>query len=78
MVRFQRAGGGYIGIIIVGQSKDGMLLRVLGGNLADMVNETWIERSRAVAYRWPVGVALPTILAPVMDAKGAKVSANEA
>lgn len=77
VVRIQRPGGGHVGII-TGQSKDGKLLRVLGGNQSDAVNEAWIERSRAVAYRWPAGVAAPTMLAPVMDAKGAKVSANEA
>lgn len=77
VVRFQRPGGGHVGLI-VGQSKDGKLLRVLGGNQADSVNETWIERSRAVAYRWPAGFAAPTLLAPVMDSRGAKVSANEA
>lgn len=76
VVRFQRPGGGHVGLI-VGQSKDGKLLRVLGGNQADSVNETWIERSRAVAYRWPAGVAAPTMLAPVMDAKGAAISTNE-
>lgn len=77
IVQFQRPGGGHIGLI-TGQSNDGKLLRVLGGNQSDMVNETWIEGSRAVAYRWPAGVAAPTMLAPVMDSRGAKVSANEA
>jgi uncharacterized protein (TIGR02594 family) len=76
VARFQRPGGGHVGLI-TGQSKDGKLLRILGGNQSNAVNETWIERSRAVAYRWPAGEALPTILAPVMDSRGAKVSTNE-
>ncbi|KQN09983.1 hypothetical protein ASE85_03365 [Sphingobium sp. Leaf26] len=76
VVRFQRPGGGHVGIII-GQSKDGKLLRVLGGNQSDSVNETWIERSRAVAYRWPSGVGKPELLAPILTHSGL-ISKDEA
>lgn len=77
VARFQRPGGGHVGLI-TGLSVDGKLLRVLGGNQSNAVNETWIERNRAVAYRWPAGEPLPTILAPVLSSKGAAISRNEA
>lgn len=75
VVRFQRSGGGHVGFL-TGVSADGKLLRVLGGNQSNSVNETWIERSRLVAMRWPDGLKTITP-APVLTAAG-KVSKNEA
>lgn len=76
VVRFQRPGGGHVALL-TGVSKDGRLMRVLGGNQGNAVTETWIEKGRCVAIRWPASVAAPTILAPVLAASGA-VSKNEA
>jgi len=77
IVRFQRPGGGHVAFL-TGVSADGRLFRVLGGNQGNAVNETWIERGRCVAMRWPKGAAKPIALAPVLDSAGAKVSTNEA
>jgi uncharacterized protein (TIGR02594 family) len=77
IVRFQRPGGGHVGIL-TGVSADGRLFRVLGGNQSDSVNETWIERGRCVAMRWPTGAPKAIALAPVLNSAGAKVSTNEA
>lgn len=73
VVRFQRPGGGHVGIIT---GQDDKFYRVLGGNQSDMVSETWIAKDRAVALRWPSGVPLPFMLAPM--AKRGTVSTNEA
>lgn len=74
IVVFKRPGGGHVGFL-VGQNATSY--RVLGGNQSDSVNETWIEKSRAVATRWPAGVPVSGDPLPWIDAKGA-VSRNEA
>ncbi len=74
VVVFQRPGGGHVGFL-VGQNATSF--RVLGGNQSDGVTETWIENARAVAIRWPSGVALSSEPLPYVSAKGA-VSKNEA
>jgi len=56
VVVFSRAGGGHVGFV-VGQDAEGNL-QVLGGNQADAVNVRAFPRSRATAYRQPLGVAL--------------------
>lgn len=77
VVRFQRPGGGHVGLI-VGEGHPSVrgvpthCFRVLGGNQSDMVSETWIEAARAVAYRWPPGVPLPAAIPlPRLTATGA-------
>lgn len=73
LVRFQREGGGHVGIL-TGQTKT--QFRVLGGNQSDQVNETLIDKSRAVAFRWPTGVTNPKLGLPMVA--GGKSSKNEA
>jgi len=74
VVVFQRPGGGHVGFLV---GQNATAYRVLGGNQSDGVNETWIEKSRAVAVRWPAGVPVSTEVLPWLNAKGA-VSKNEA
>lgn len=50
---FVRAGGGHVGIII-GISKDGKYVYVLGGNQNNQVNVTKLEVSRLYAVRRPI------------------------
>lgn len=74
VVVFTREGGGHVGFV-VGQDKSGNLL-VLGGNQGDAVNVRAFPRSRATAYRWPVGVKLLQNDLPVLAS--AEISRNEA
>ena len=74
VVVFTREGGGHVGFV-VGQDKAGNLL-VLGGNQGDAVNVRAFPRSRATAYRWPVGVKLLQNDLPVLAS--AEISRNEA
>ena len=79
IARFQRPGGGHVGFV-VGRSADGKLLRILGGNQSNRVSETWIEADRLVAggMRWPSSINSTPEPAPILNAKGAPVSRNEA
>jgi uncharacterized protein (TIGR02594 family) len=74
IVRFQRDGGGHVGIIT---GQDDKNFRVFGGNQGDTVCETWIAKDRAVAFRWPAGQPLPILHAPMIKRTGT-VSKNEA
>lgn len=76
IARFQRPGGGHVGIV-TGVSADGKLLRILGGNQSNRVTETWIEVSRLVALRWPSSIQSQPTAAPILNAKGAPVSRDE-
>lgn len=71
---FQRDGGHHVGWY-VGERVDAY--RVFGGNQGNTVNETWIQKDRLRAVRWPSGVALPTTGATWLNTAGS-VSANEA
>lgn len=71
---FQRPGGGHVGLY-VRETKDAYCVR--GGNQSNAFNDTWIEKSRCVAIRWPAGAPLPTA-APVVVASRGAVSKNEA
>lgn len=51
--------------------------RVLGGNQSNMVSETWIEKARLIAIRWPSSVAAPA-LRSVQLAVAGPTSADEA
>lgn len=57
IVVFERQGGGHVGLV-VGEDAIGRLL-VLGGNQGDSVSVRAFPRDRAIAYRWPLGSALP-------------------
>lgn len=76
IARFQRPGGGHVGIV-TGKSADGKLLRILGGNQSNRVSEIWIEVARLVSLRWPSSVVATPTPAPIMNAAGAVVSRNE-
>ena len=52
IVVFERAGGGHVGFV-VGEDSAGHLM-VLGGNQSDMVSIRAFDKSRVVAYRWPI------------------------
>lgn len=78
VVVFKRPGGGHVGFFS-GQSADGKLIYVLGGNQSNAVTETWIEASRMVAVRWPSEDELPEMRPPVLLARnGVSISTNEA
>ena len=50
-----RKGGGHVGIV-TGVSRNGLHVRILGGNQGDAVNEAWFPVARVTAYRLPIGV----------------------
>jgi uncharacterized protein (TIGR02594 family) len=68
-----RSGGGHVGIV-TGVSPDGKMVRLLGGNQNDGVNEAWFAASRITGYRKPSLVAL----LPAEVAKVTTVSTSEA
>lgn len=70
---FERPGGGHVGFYV---GENARSYRVLGGNQGDRVCETWIEKARCVAIRWPAGV--PVTGGPVKLAGGGPVSRDEA
>ena len=75
IVVFTRDGGGHVGFV-VGQDKVGSLM-VLGGNQGDAVNVKAFPRSRATAYRWPMGLPAD-VGAPLPLLASAELSTNEA
>jgi len=72
---FKRPGGGHVGFY-VGEKIDGTL-RVLGGNQSDSVSETWIDKGRLVAVRWPNNVPYPNTGRVMLQWDGQPVSTNE-
>lgn len=70
---FQRPGGGHVGFYV---GENARSYRVLGGNQGDCVSETWIDKTRCIAIRWPKGE--PVSGGPVKLAAGGAVSRNEA
>lgn len=74
----KRSGGGHIPIV-VGRDQHGNLMCV-GGNQSDAVNIKPFDPARVVAWRWPMGVALPIKVGmgalPVVRSDG-KLSSNE-
>lgn len=74
IVVFKRPGGGHVGFLV---AQNATMYRVLGGNQSDSVSETWIEKSRCTAIRWPNGVPVSTADLPWVNARGL-VSKNEA
>lgn len=53
----KRSGGGHVAIV-TGVSDDGQMVRLLGGNQNDAVNEAWFQIGRVTAWRKPVGAQL--------------------
>jgi uncharacterized protein (TIGR02594 family) len=73
---FKRKGGGHVGFY-VGETADGKLLRVRGGNQNNSVNDTWIQRDRLTSMRWPAGPDLPVSEPVVLSDDGQPVSVDE-
>lgn len=75
----KRSGGGHIPIV-VGRDQLGNLMCV-GGNQSDAVNIKPFDPDRVIAWRWPIGVALPANvgigLLPIVRSDG-RLSSNEA
>lgn len=71
---FDRAGGGHVGFYTGETAK---AFRVLGGNQANSVNETWIAKSRCLAYRWPSQTLPEPPLRVWLSPTGAPLSENE-
>ncbi|MDE4297075.1 peptidoglycan-binding protein [Phaeobacter gallaeciensis] len=75
---FVRGNGGHVAFVI-GVSANGTLYRVRGGNQSNMINDTWISKSRLLALRWPQ-TAPSRLMQPLprLSSEGATISANEA
>lgn len=71
---FARTGGGHVGFYVGETLK---AYRVLGGNQADSVNETWIAKDRCLAYRWPPGAPKPIVGRRSLRPDGQPLSVNE-
>lgn len=73
ILRFQREGGGHVGIYV---AEDATCYHVLGGNQSDMVNISRIEKLRCVAVRraWQV----TSVNVPIKINASGKISENEA
>lgn len=70
---FQRPGGGHVGFYI---GENATAYRVRGGNQSDSVDDTWVEKSRCIAMRWPSGVEVEG--APILLTSSGVLSHNEA
>ncbi|MFC3693140.1 TIGR02594 family protein [Chenggangzhangella methanolivorans] len=72
---FERGpNAGHVGFYV---GEDKTRYRVLGGNQSNAVTETWIEKKRLLAIRWPSTVALPVPQTVVVKG-GGPTSTNEA
>lgn len=72
---FERPGGGHVGFYV---AESPAAYRVLGGNQRDAVNDdTWIDKARCVAVRWPTEYAYLLPMAEVVHAEAGKLSTNE-
>lgn len=60
IVVFERGKGGHVGFV-TGISEDGKMIRVLGGNQGDCVNERMFPTTRVLGYRQPEGVVLSSL-----------------
>lgn len=75
ILTFKRPGGGHVGLYV---GEDRTHYHVLGGNQANSVNITRIEKIRCEAIRWPTTGGEP-VGGPVrLTAAGVPVSKNEA
>jgi uncharacterized protein (TIGR02594 family) len=71
-------GFGHVGFY-VGETADGKMLRVRGGNQNNAVSEIWMTRKRLLAdgMRWPFGVDLPVPAPVVLESDGMPASTSE-
>jgi uncharacterized protein (TIGR02594 family) len=75
IVVFVRQGGGHVGFYL-GETVNAY--RILGGNQSNTVSETWIEKNRSVAVRWPAAAPLPLQGRIILASNGERLSTNEA
>lgn len=68
---------GHVGFV-VGQSTDGKLLRIRGGNQSNRVSDTWLKKDRLLGCRAPTTWPHDLPPAPKMNSRGAVISTNEA
>lgn len=73
-LRFQRPGGGHIGVYV---GEDAQCFHVWGGNQSDQVNITRIEKSRLVAARRSPYITVPIGVRQVHLQPNGKISGNE-
>jgi uncharacterized protein (TIGR02594 family) len=71
---FGRKGGGHVGFYV---AENATAFLVRGGNQGNAVTDTWIDKSRLLAIRWPIGEPAPTSGPIKIDGTGA-VSQDEA
>ena len=58
VVIYHRIGGGHVGFVVGRDEQDRIL--TLGGNQGDRVSIAPFDRTRALGYRWPASVPVPT------------------
>lgn len=76
IIVFTRQGGGHVGFYI---GENSQYYFVLGGNQSDSVSITQIDKSRAIAFRWPNGMEKFLKKGRVStNIANAKISINEA
>lgn len=71
---FTRAGGGHVGFYL---GETATRYRVRGGNQSNAVTDTWIDKARLTAIRWPLAVPEPTGGPIVLSDDGLPASVNE-
>jgi uncharacterized protein (TIGR02594 family) len=72
---FQRPGGHHAGFY-VGESDTHY--RVRGGNQSNSVNDTWLDKGRLIAIRWPKACPMPLSGRIQLAANGEPISTDEA
>lgn len=72
---FQRPGGGHVGFYV---AETKTAFKVRGGNQSNAVTDTWIDKARCIAIRWPAGIPLPTFGPVLVSTSGVPLSKNEA
>ncbi len=72
---FSRPEGAHVGLYLGERAE---AYRVLGGNTANAVGATWIDKQRLIATRWPSGVARPLLRRVMLTDDGQPISVNEA
>ena len=77
--RFQRPGGGHVGIIVAKRYRSPKKIDylVFGGNQSNKVGYTWIARDRLVCARWPANFHVHYQALPIFDLNGEPVSEDE-
>lgn len=72
---FSRPEGAHVGLYL-GERADAF--RVFGGNQGNAVSETWIDKARLSAMRWPPTLPIPEPRRVLLASTGEPLSSNEA